>query len=152
MANTSSKQKADKADLKVRATGDLDVTQESGFYEAFSGFSRALRTWFIAYGVGAPVIIVSSESVKAALSEIGDIKFISYLFMLGVIIQIIGAITYKTAMWYLYVGEFGEEYRDSWIYKVSDWLSESYWVEFVLDMVTLILFCGATLLVIESIS
>lgn len=52
-------------------------------------------------------------------------------------------------MWYLYVGELSAKSKTSALYKVSDWLSENYWVEFVGDLVTLALFGLATLLLLR---
>jgi hypothetical protein len=46
---------------------------------------------------------------------------------------------------YLYIGEFNPKSKASRLYKASDWLSESYWIEFVGDVITLALFGWATL-------
>ena len=52
-------------------------------------------------------------------------------------------------MWYLDMGEIYPTSKTSPLYKVSHWLSESYWIEFVGDLGTLVLFGSATLSVLR---
>lgn len=62
------------------------------------------------------------------------------------------AVLYKTATWYLYLGE-SDESRKSWrFYKVSEWFSDSYWIEMVSDVATLFLFGGATLRALHAVT
>jgi hypothetical protein len=67
----------------------------------------------------------------------------------GVWLQIFVALLFKSAMWYLYLGEFDEKVKGWRRYKVSDWLSECYAVEFLTDVVTLVLFSGAVVRLVE---
>jgi len=55
-------------------------------------------------------------------------------------------------MWYLYLGEFDERVKSWRRYKASNWLSESYAVEFLVDLITLVLFAGATLRLLRIFS
>src|SRR2546430_1820740 len=97
---------------------------EIGFYEAYAGFARNVRTWFIAYGIGAPVLFVSNPEVWKKISAAGDGQAIAYLFLAGVVVQIVEAMIYKTSMWYLYVSELEHhENVTGWRYKFSDWVS-----------------------------
>ena len=123
--------------------------EESGFYEAYAGFARTLRVWFTAYGIGGPAVFLTNEAAGKRLFSSGDGSVVAYAFLGGVAVQIAVALFYKTAMWYLYIGEFNPNSKASWLYKASDWLSESYWIEFVADLVTLALFGGATLRVLK---
>lgn len=126
--------------------------QEIGFYEAYAGFARNVRTWFIAYGIGAPVLFVTNQEVWKRISGSGDGPAIAYLFLAGVAVQIVEAIIYKTAMWYLYMSELEqheeEEHKD-WRYRSSDWISGSYALEMLFDVVTLALFGVATAKVLQ---
>ncbi len=126
--------------------------QESGFYEAYAGFARNLRIWFIAYGVGGPVVFLTNEAAGQALLASGPARRIAYTVLAGVGLQILLALLYKTAMWYLYLGELDDS-RKSWmLYKVSEWLSDSYWIELVSDAATLVLFGWATLDVLHALT
>ena len=59
--------------------------------------------------------------------------------------QVLGALLYKSAMWYLYVGELAESTKQRNIYKIAEWISNCYALECLLDIVTVILFVWATL-------
>src|SRR5207247_2726974 len=111
-----------------------------GFYEAYAGFARNVRTWFIAYGIGAPVLFVSNAEIWKKISEHGDGRMIAYLFLAGVAVQIAAAMLYKTAMWYLYVSELDHHQAKGWRYQFSDRVSESYVLEMAFDVATLVLF------------
>jgi uncharacterized membrane protein YGL010W len=124
--------------------GELDVREEAGFYPAYADFSRNVRTWFIAYGIGAPVLLLTTDSAIARLSASGQAKFISILFLTGVAVQILTALLYKSAMWYLYIGELRPDFRTSRRHKCADWISESHILELALDLITIGCFGIAT--------
>jgi hypothetical protein len=119
--------------------------EEGGYYEAYVGFARTLRLWFIAYGVGGPALFLTHETAGARLLASGSGRPVAYFFLAGVVLQILVALLFKSAMWYLYLGEFDDRVKSWRLYRTSDWLSESYAIEFVCDLVTLVLFAGATL-------
>lgn len=104
-----------------------------------------MRVWFIAYGIGGPAVFLTNETAGQRLLASGSGRAVAYAFLGGVVVQIALALLYKSAMWYLYLGEYEPKAKVSWLYKTSEWLSESYWIELVGDLVTLTLFGGATL-------
>ncbi len=118
--------------------------EEKNFYDAYVGLSRNLRVWFIAYGIGGPVLFLSNNEVWQKISASEEGKLICFLFLSGVSIQLIGTLLYKTAMWYLYTGELHKDFKKRFRYKVSDFLSECYCLEFLFDLGTLITFGWAT--------
>jgi hypothetical protein len=123
--------------------------EETGFYEAYGGFARALRVWFITYGIGGPALLLSNNTAGQKLFASGEAGLIAYLFFGAVGLQLVLALMYKSAMWYLYIGEFNTEAKGWRLHRASEWLSESYWVEFGGDLVTLVLFAGATLRILR---
>lgn len=137
-----------KSKRKLKAANKAVVKSDSGFYEAYSGFARSLRIWFIAYGIGGPVIFLTTNDAWKTLAVSGQGKPVAYLFLSGVAIQIIAALLYKTAMWYLYVGELAPGTRRRRMYKIADWLSESYLLEGLFDLATLVVFTLAALTVL----
>ncbi|MDE2196498.1 MAG: hypothetical protein KGJ56_04865, partial [Gammaproteobacteria bacterium] len=62
---------------------------DSGFYEPYIQYSRTLRTWLVAYGVGGPVLLVSQDLVARAIIKAGTGKWVAWLFLTGVAVQII---------------------------------------------------------------
>jgi len=125
---------------------------EKGFYEAYAGFARNVRTWFIAYGIGAPVLFVSNQELWKQIAGSGEGRTIAYLFLAGVAVQIAAAMIYKTAMWYLYVSELDRHRAKGWRYRLSDLVSESYLLEMGFDVATLVLFGVATFKVLQLLA
>ncbi len=124
--------------------------EDSEYYQPYSEFAKNLRTWLIAYGIGAPALILSSKSAWDAVKSSGHFALIGVLFLLGVALQLIEALLYKHAMWHLYFSELDAEHKKSGWYKVAEWLSEAYLLELSFDMISVLLFIIATLLLFLS--
>lgn len=120
------------------------VSADSGFYQAYSDHAKILRTWLVAYGIGAPVLLVTNERIAASLSVSRRAREIALCFLVGVALQVILATVNKATMWMLYRGEGSEEFRGRMRYRVSDWLSEQFWIDFVADVLAMALFAYAT--------
>jgi hypothetical protein len=118
---------------------------ESGFYDAYSGFSKTLRGWFVAYGIGAPVFFASQASFAKELVAANTAKPIIILFLIGVVLQILLSVAYKYCMWFLYRGEIDNNYKRYKIYKISDWLASQTWLEFLFDLASLGCFAYGTI-------
>lgn len=125
--------------------------EESGFYAAYAGFAKILRNWLIAYGVGCPVILLSNETIYKSLKETNCVCTAAVLFGIGVVSQLVAAMLYKTAMWWLYVGEVDTDFRERARYKSADWLSEQYWLEIVFDGVSIIFYVVGTAIVLPCL-
>jgi len=115
-----------------------------GFYDAYADYSRTLRTWLVAYGVGAPVLFVSSEHVWKAVREASGSQAIANLFLTGVAVQVVLATVNKAAMWACYFGEMNPEFQNSLRYKVSSWISNRLWIDLICDLATMFLFARAS--------
>jgi hypothetical protein len=122
---------------------------ESGYYEPYADYHRNLRLWFLAYGIGMPVFLTQVPEAISALKTSGALRMVMALFLAGVIVQVFTALLYKTAMWYLYVEELGDISGRSKRVRVSNWLSEAYWLEALFDATTLLCFGYATWCVIQ---
>lgn len=120
------------------------VKEETGFFGAYAEFAKTLRTWYVAYGIGAPVLVLSQERVAAALTASGEARTIALAFLGGAVLQIGQAITYKIAMWHLYMGELTPAKRTGRAYRGANWVSDKLWLELLFDFITLLLFGFAT--------
>jgi len=118
---------------------------ERGFYEPYAAFSRTLRTWLVAYGIGAPVLFASQEAFKPILKEPNKAALIIGLFLFGAMAQIIASVIYKYVMGYIYFGELDEAFQKTRRHKVSEWLSEAMWLEMIFDLISIGFFVWATL-------
>lgn len=132
----------------------LDPTDkdDAGFFQPYAEFAKNLRTWFLAYGVGAPVLLISNQTAWTSVKDAGQIRLVSILFLLGVAIQITQALVYKHTMWHLYAGELSENHKKSDWHKVACWISESYPLELIIDLATMTLFITATIILFFSLA
>jgi hypothetical protein len=118
---------------------------DSGFFAPYSDFAKALRTWFIAYGIGAPAFVLSNESVSKRVLASGCAREIAYLFLAGVTLQIIETLLYKAAMWQLYAGELDPHHKRTRRHSAAEFVSNSFALELSIDLGTLALFATATI-------
>jgi len=128
-----------------------DDREETGYYQAYAEFAKTLRTWFIAYGIGAPALVLSNKDLWNLVKGSGSLTWIAVLFLLGVTFQVIEAFIYKTAMWHLYVGESDEEHMKTWWYRMADRVSESYQLELFFDIGAFVFFAIATIVLVTTL-
>ena len=118
--------------------------EERGFEEPYLTFARTLRTWFVAYGIGVPVLFLNQEKLFDRLVRSGQAGAVAAYFLAGVAVQIVTAIVYKAAMWHLYRAEYHAAVKKTLLFPFFDWISDAFWLEFALDGVTLALFAIGT--------
>ena len=118
------------------------------FFEPYASFSRTLRTWLVAYGIGAPVLFASQDAFVCILAKPIQGVIIIGLFLLGTMVQIIATFLYKYSMGYIYFGELKKEFMETRRYKISNWLSEAMWLEISFDIITIVSFVSATVYVL----
>ena len=124
---------------------------ETGFYGAYTVFAQNLRLWLLAYGVGLPVLFFQSEAAWTALGTKGVVRPFVYFFLGGIALQVVSAVLYKSAMWYLYMGELGEIGEKTKRHTWSEAVSTAYWLEFLIDVATIVVFAWATILALGII-
>ena len=124
---------------------------ESGFYDAYASFSRTLRAWLVAYGVGVPVLLVSQEFIASAIVRAGNGALVTWLFLAGVAIQVIAALLYKYSMAYLYFSAADSGLDGGLRVKAAEWLSNAIWLEALFDITSIVLMVWGTYLVVASV-
>ena len=127
-----------------------DASEKAGYFEPYSHFARALRIWFIAYGVGAPIAVFSSDIILQKLMATRALGPAVWRFLVGIAIQIVMAMVWRTSMWYQYLAEDDAELKKTRRYRWSLWASEQYWLEVIPDLLTLGAFAWATVLVVNA--
>jgi hypothetical protein len=150
-APTSSPESDRAKSLAAGQTAGVD-RDETGFYEAYAGFARTLRTWLVAYGIGAPVLFLTQSSAAEALKTAGAARAVAVIFLTGVSIQVLGALLYKTTMWQLYMGELSALDRVGRWQTFCEMISTAYWLEFAIDASTIALFGWATWRVVFALT
>ena len=115
-----------------------------GFFEAYQEYAKVLRTWLVAYGIGAPVVFLTNEGLSKAILHSPEAKLIAGFFLAGVALQIVIAALNKHCMWVLYYGETEKDFQNNPAYKCAEWLSDHISIDLIVDLVTILLFAIAT--------
>jgi hypothetical protein len=123
---------------------DTPEKEETGFDEAYLSHARTLRTWFVAYGIGVPVLLLHQDKLLDKLLHSPQTRMIAACFLLGVAVQVATSIVYKAAMWHLYRAEYQAEVKQRRLYPLFEWVSEAFLLEFSLDVLTTVLFVVGT--------
>lgn len=136
---------------------------KSEFYPSYAEFSKTLRTWFVAYGIGGPVVLLANEKAWPTIVISGLSQSIGILFLIGGALQVVSALLNKHAMWHLYIGEEGlndspetkakkSAQKRKPIYTLADWYSEQNWIDELLDLFSFVVFAWATWLTFKILS
>lgn len=146
------------------ANGESEKKEDSEFYGPYAEHSKTLRAWFVAYGIGGPVVLLSSDKAWDSLVKSGCGRYVGLLFISGGVIQILSALLNKHSMWLLYLEEVGAKDRKKEClrdipttlrkptYKLAEWYSKQTWVDILFDIYTLLLFGWATRIAFDVLS
>ena len=129
----------------------LDERKETGFFEPYSLLAKTVRTWFIAYGIGVPVLLSGNTELWKALARQHTVASVIVPFLCGVGVQVVTAIIFKAAMWYSYLSEVGEIEEDSLQFRAATWITHQYWLEALVEVGTFALFAWTTIRVLTVI-
>lgn len=125
----------------------LDPTRTAeaeSLFRAYEEYAKTLRTWFVAYGIGGPVLLLTNEKVQEKIAASGQARTIALFFLLGVVGQVVLAFVNKTALWANYYAELNPHLVTQKRYRFAAWLAEQFWIDFLLDVAALWLFAAAT--------
>ena len=117
---------------------------DTGFYEPYTHFSRTLRGWMVAYGIGVPVVLLSQDRLANVILSSGKGTTLTALFLGGVVLQVVAALAYKYSMAMLYANELDASRSKRWYTRLAEWLSDAFWLEFAIDALSIACFAWAT--------
>lgn len=125
---------------------------EVAFFASYTEYSKTLRAWLVAYGIGGPVLFLTNEDLSAALKLSVYRDCIVDLFLVGVALQVALAFINKWCAWHMYVGEYESSFQAQTSYKIWSWLNERSWIDLVFDGGSLIAFAVSTVLALSVFS
>ncbi len=127
---------------EVAGTGKTEEPQ--AYYKAYAEYSKTLRTWLVAYGMGAPVLLSARQEVWPALASSGRAKLMIGLFLGGVVAQVVLATVNKASMWVMYYGALQPKYKKRLPHRLAEWFAEYIGIDVGVDIVSMALFAWAT--------
>ena len=122
-----------------------DSDKASDLFDDYDEFAKVLRTWFVAYGIGGPVLLLTNETVRLKLAASGHARCIASAFLIGVGLQVLLALFNKTALWLCYRAEREPRLRQKIVYRAAEWFVYEFWIDFLADLSSFGVLAWATL-------
>lgn len=108
--------------------------------EKYTEYNKHLRTWLLAFGIGAIVLLVTTEELAQPLKQAQSFGLVAMLLLTGAILQILIAFINKTSNWYQFdlqnhasKSRLIRRWQASWA-----WIGNHYWIDFVIDVASLL--------------
>ena len=121
------------------------------YFDSYKEFAWRFRLWLVAYGAGLPAVILSNKDLLIRVSN-SDSGYLAILFsLIGVGVQILITWIFKTCMWYCDRHAKGFLDAKSRRYVAAIWISDRYYLEVILDLLTLVLYGASTCLLLRVI-
>lgn len=128
---------------------DNDAAQKDGHFANYAEYSRTLRAWLVAYGIGGPVLFATNDSLSNKVETSGKSGSVISLFLVGVGLQIFLALVNKWCAWHMYRGAGDAAYQRTRQYKAWHLVNENSWIDLVVDLVSIAILILATGLVLR---
>jgi hypothetical protein len=108
--------------------------------DLYRDYNRVLRTWFVAFGIGGPALLLVNSDVAKALASHHELRRVSLLFLIGVVLQVSCALLNKTVNWYVYASSVADQTTENCCGRVAEWLSRRYCIDLLVDLGTIVVF------------
>jgi len=129
----------------MKKHSDAGHTREAeSLFKAYEEYAKTLRTWFVAYGIGGPVLLLTNETVRGTVAASGSAQLIGGAFLAAVAAQVGLAFINKTVLWANYFAELRPELASTRRYRFAAWVAEQYWLDVLVDIASMGLFGWAT--------
>jgi hypothetical protein len=74
-------------------------------YSSYMEYNKVLRSWFVAFGIGGPALLLVNTHIATSLKNGGCLRYVALLLLSGVAAQVAGALLNKHINWYVYDGK-----------------------------------------------
>ena len=118
--------------------------ESEGHYQAYEDYSRLLRVWLVAYGIGAPIIFITNDALWKTIAQHRFAWIVAVMFLSGVFLQVAVAWLNKTTQWVIYSGKKRPPYPTSWIFATARKIGRNFWIDVAADLASIVLFTIAT--------
>jgi hypothetical protein len=133
-----------------KTTPSPDEEDRKVFFQNYADYSKAVRAWLVAYGIGGPVLFVTNDKLTERVAKSGYGAEIIALFLVGVGLQILSAMINKWAAWHVYRGIGDAVYQANTPYKIWSWVNEQSWIDIWADLLALGALASATWRVLNA--
>lgn len=117
-----------------------------GSYSNYAEYNKALRTWFISFGLGALVLFLLHPEFAKLLKATGHFRSVIFLFLLGCLLQILVALMNKYSSWHMYFAyRTNRDPNAFW-----KWLDNAFWIDKTFDIATIISFGWSIWIMVQT--
>jgi hypothetical protein len=120
------------------------TTDRDEYFKAYQEHAKTLKTWFVAYGVGVLILLITKDRPWDAIIKSGYAMRVAGLSVAGVSAQVLISLMNKVSNWFCYYGEFRPDFKLKSPYKVARWFEGQFWVDCLVDLFTLAAFVWST--------
>jgi hypothetical protein len=121
------------------------------YKEAYRCHSSTLRNWYVAFGIGAPVLFLSNEYLWKKIITSCNFEVIGFTFFLGAVFQVLLSFLDKYASWVGYYERATGNDKGTVIHAIAEWWIKDDFFSIALDLGSLALFGFATFLAFSSV-
>ena len=118
----------------------LEDRNKELLHAAYRQHTAALRTWLVAFGVGAPVFMGSSDDRWNKFVHAPNVRCLGSLFLIGVMIQIVSAGLDKYFDLFCLSRCLGIRDTTDLPARMGLWWMRNDWVSIIADLLTVALF------------
>lgn len=129
----------------------LDRHEEIEHYENYAEYSKTLRTWLVAYGIGGPVLLNTNDHLLKLFSSSPLKNWIIFFFLAGVFGQVLLGFINKWCAYHMYLGTCSQDFKDAARYKFWDYVNERSWIDLTIDSLSIASFVIATALCVALV-
>jgi len=119
----------------------IEREEVQGYFNQYWRHSSVLRNWFVAYGIGALVLVIHKNGAFFATSN--QKRLFVLFIVVAISLQVILTFLNKLVHWFIYCGENLKAYQETRRYKWSDKISECFLIDIAVDVLTIICYAGA---------
>ena len=131
----------------MKTLNKAEFVKSNENHKSYQEYNKALRTWFVAFGIGGPVLLLTRDSMLLKLSTKMLLKPVALLFILGAAVQIFIALINKIECWYCYYADVNEEYSKTKFGRFMIWLDNQFWIDILCDIITIVSYLIAIILI-----
>ena len=136
----------------MKTLNKAEFVKSNENHKSYQEYNKALRTWFVAFGIGGPVLLLTRDSMLLKLSIKMMLKPVVLLFIFGAAVQIFIALINKIECWYCYYADLNEEYSKTKFGRFMVWLDNQFWIDILCDIITIVSYLIAIILIFHVYS
>ena len=109
---------------------------KQGFFDSYNEYNKILRSWFVAFGIGGPVVFLTNNALYKDFLKLDERGCIVTLFLFGLFTQIAIAFINKVANWKIYYKLEKGEKMEAIDKSFRGSLTEMFWLDWGSDLLT----------------